>query len=363
MRTLIIALFFFCLGAGSRANIPPDSTKQKRNTFIVLPLVLRSIETGWSFGVANTYTFNFKASDSTVRTSNLAALGLYSLRKQLVLALNGTVYFPKEHYILNLQVSFSNFPDKFWGLGPKSLDIQEENYSFEQFYFSPHLQRTIRKDLYIGLLCDFQKLFKIEYQPGGLFDKQDVIGRTPYQVSGLGGSITYDTRNHAFVPDKGEMLQVIVTHFGHHLGSDFRFTYAMLDARRFISIYKNQVLAIQGYGYFDLGGQMPLRNLATMGDTNLMRGYYSGRYRDVNQIAIQAEYRIPVWRRFGAVLFGGYGDVSDKVRNFDLTNLKYSYGAGLRIALNKKEKLNIRLDYGVGQGNNSGFYFQIGEAF
>ncbi len=42
--------------------------------------------------------------------------------------------------------------------------------------------------------------------------------------------------------------------------------------------------------------------------------------------------------------------------------LKYSYGGGLRVMLSKSEKLNLRLDYGIGE-QSSGFYFQLGEAF
>jgi len=47
--------------------------------------------------------------------------------------------------------------------------------------------------------------------------------------------------------------------------------------------------------------------------------------------------------------------------NFE--HFKYSYGGGLRVALNQKEKLNLRLDYGLAKGGSQGFYLQLGEAF
>lgn len=94
-----------------------------------------------------------------------------------------------------------------------------------------------------------------------------------------------------------------------------------------------------------------------------MRGYYEGRYKDKQEFVIQTEYRMPIYKRIGAVIFGGVGNVNDKVSDFSLNKLKYSYGAGLRFAINKSEKLNIRIDYGIAGGINKGFYLQIGEAF
>jgi hypothetical protein len=43
--------------------------------------------------------------------------------------------------------------------------------------------------------------------------------------------------------------------------------------------------------------------------------------------------------------------------------MKYSAGAGLRFMLSKKEKLSLRVDYGIGLGRNRGLYIQLGEAF
>ena len=94
-----------------------------------------------------------------------------------------------------------------------------------------------------------------------------------------------------------------------------------------------------------------------------MRGYYEGRYKDDQQVVFQSEYRFPLYKRLRGVVFGGTGTVSKDFLDFGLSDLKYSYGAGLRFALSKKEKLNLRIDYGIGQGKSSGFYIQLGEAF
>ena len=93
-----------------------------------------------------------------------------------------------------------------------------------------------------------------------------------------------------------------------------------------------------------------------------MRGYYRGRYRDKNMIAFQMEYRIPVWWRLGLVGFVGFGDVADKVSHFELLNFKYSVGWGVRYLLLSQERINVRLDFGIG-GGSSNLYITINEAF
>ncbi|MEP7278708.1 MAG: BamA/TamA family outer membrane protein [Bacteroidota bacterium] len=333
------------------------------NHLLVLPVLARSIETSWSFGTAVSGTFHINKKDTAVRTSNLQSLVLYSLKKQFIAAVNGTIYFPGERYILSQQLSYSFFPDKFWGLGSLAPDSSMEPYNFRQFYIYLHGQRSLAPHLYFGLLYEYQRLFKISYLAGGLFDKENISGRSSYHISGLGASLTYDTRNDAFAPNKGVFLQGSFNHFAPAFGSDFGYTNYVLDMRGFIKTYRKQVLALQAYAFIN-NGDPPLRSLASFGGANSMRGYYDGRYRDRDQVVLQAEYRAPVYRWLGLVAFGGIGNVSHTCAYLSPVALKYSYGGGVRIALTRSEKLNLRLDYGIAAGGRSkGFYFQLGEAF
>jgi hypothetical protein len=49
--------------------------------------------------------------------------------------------------------------------------------------------------------------------------------------------------------------------------------------------------------------------------------------------------------------------------NFSFSDLKYSYGAGLRFRFNEEQKVNLRVDIGFGNDGNMGVYFGIEEAF
>jgi outer membrane protein assembly factor BamA len=335
-----------------------------KNKLIVLPVVSKSIETGWAFGLAASFTYPLgRIADSFTRTSNMQAIVLYSTHRQFAAVLHGTTYFPGEKYILNSHISYAYYPDKFWGLGRHAPDGNLENYTYRQLYVYPHLMRSLYPHLYIGALMEFQEVFENSYKAGGLFDQQKVAGRNGYFISGTGMSLTWDSRNHAFVPSRGSFVQVLFDHFYRAIGSDFTYTNIAADVRKFIAIGKKSVAAFQGYWFVNYGPEIPLRSLASFGGAFMMRGYYGGRYRDRNMVLVQAEFRRRLFWRLGGVLFGGLGDVYNKSSDLDLSSPKYSYGAGMRFALNRKEQLNIRIDYGFGQRQNDGLYIQLGEAF
>ncbi len=353
-------LFCLLILLGNTCLAQQDSAKKLQ--ILVFPVLTRSIETSWSFGVAGTSTFRLAKTDSLSRTSNLQTILLYSLKKQLVAAINGAQYFKNELYILNEQISFSSFPDKFWGLGNQAPHQAEESYDFQQFYTYLHLMRKMGKGMFIGGLYEYQNLLETNYKAGGIFDQQQVVGRNGYHISGLGMSFTFDTRNNAFAPNRGNFAQIYFNHFSPLFGSNHRYTNIVIDLRKYMAVRKNGVLALQAYSFNNTGNDVPLRSLATLGGMNSMRGYYDGRYRDKNQLVFQAEFRQQLHKRFGMVAFGNFGDVSHNL-SYKFADLKYSFGAGLRYALNKAEKLNIRLDYGIGPDKNHGFYFELGEAF
>jgi len=77
---------------------------------------------------------------------------------------------------------------------------------------------------------------------------------------------------------------------------------------------------------------------------------------------MQAEYRLYINKMIGLVAFVAFGEVAPTIAAYSVQGLKPSYGGGLRIRIDNREKLNMRLDYGVGL-HTSNFYITIAEAF
>lgn len=340
-----------------------DTTKSpKKKTTVIFPVIARSIETGFSFGAAASTTFHLSKFDTATRTSNIQAVGLYSVKKQFIAALEGSQYTKNERYIFNEIISYSSFPDKFWGLGQSSSANNEESYKFQQYYINLQALKNIGHHFFVGGLLEVQNLMDIDYNKGGIFDIEHVAGRHPYFIAGIGNSLTFDSRSNAFSPDKGLFAQLYFNHFDNYLGSDYIYSNLVADVRKYFSL-KQKVLALQAYYSGNYGDEIPLRSLASLGGSNRMRGYYEGRYRDKQLITIQSELRFPIYKRLSGVAFGAIGDVAERLSNFSPLEFKYTYGTGLRFAVNKIERLNIRVDYGFGANGNSGLYFQLGEAF
>lgn len=343
-----------------------DSVKPSyRNKFLVFPLVALSTETNWVFGVANAYIFKTARHDSTLRVSTMPSGFLYTLNNQILIALGANIFLPKEKYIIRFENSFSRFPDKFWGLGNSTDSKPSENYTFTQFYINPQLYRKIFGDLFLGAGVDYQRVFNIEYAKGGYFDQDQVKGvsdRSSYTVLGYSFFINHDSRNHAYVPDKGELFRIKFSNFNDHVGSDYDFRTLEIDLRKFFKITKKSVLAIQSLSTFNFG-DVPYRNLAILGGNSMMRGYYAGRFRDLKFAGIQAEYRFPIKGRVGAVAFAGAGEVANDFEGFGFDKLKPSIGAGLRVAILKQDKLNLRLDVAGGNGGSLNYYIVLAESF
>lgn len=343
------------------AQFKQDTSKKVH--YLIIPLLFRSPETRWATGITGSVSFKTSHKhDSLTRTSTIQAIAMFTQRHQNVQAIDATIYFPKEKYIFYLQLSHSYFPDKYWGMGSNTTDIQKEDYAFNQIYFFPHLKKKIAKDVFVGMLYEYQKVFDIKYKQNGIYDTTVYFGKTDYVVSGLGASVCYDTRNSSYWPTKGILVQGSFTDFNSYLGSTYNDLKTIVDIRYFKKVFKNTVFAGQVYNYSN-DGQAPIRELAMLGGSNNLRGLYQGRYRDDNMTTLIGEYRIPIYKRFSSCIFGGIGDVYKKLKDVTARSFKHSYGAGIRVAILPKEKLNIRIDYGFSDRHNKGLYFTVGECF
>jgi outer membrane protein assembly factor BamA len=330
---------------------------------VIFPVIVKSPEYKWGAGLAGTYFFKIKR-DSVTRTSNIKGVSFFTLRKQLVFATEVNVFFPTEKYILHTIASLSKFPDKFWGLGNTTPSSNLENYSISQVDIYPQLLRKVYANFFTGIGYEYQNVFEFEYNTDGqsLFDQEKIKGRNGGHVSGVSFILTWDSRNNAFSPSRGFYAQYLIGTYQDFLGSQFNFTVQNWDIRKYFPLKKNRVFAMQ-FNMIITNGEVPIRNMANIGSNSFMRGYYEGRYTDEDLIALQAEYRTPLWKRFGAVFFVGGGKVgSHFVDLLDFSHLKPSLGIGLRFALSSREKLNLRVDGGFGN-QSQGTYINVGEAF
>ena len=365
---LVIVFVFILLTSVSciANNLTPIGTvRNNRNVkLLVVPVLFKSIETKWAIGMSGSVSFKTThEKDSLTRTSSLQSVALFTQRNQNIQLLDATIYFPKEKYILTLQTSHSYFPDKFWGIGAHTKNTKYENYEYSQVYFLSQLKRKIRKSLFAGLIYEFQNIYQLKYEKHNLFDTSMRYGKEQHIVSGLGASISYDTRNSSFWPTQGFFIQYTYrAAIKSFLNSSYTNLKTILDIRYFKKIDSKTIIAFQLFNLYNFR-ETPIRELAMIGGAYNLRGFYQGRFRDLKMTTFISELRFPVYKKISACIFNGAGYVYNTLSNLNFNKLKISCGAGIRYSIRKDEKYNIRVDYGFADKYNKGLYFTLGECF
>ena len=143
------------------------------------------------------------------------------------------------------------------------------------------------------------------------------------------------------------------------LGGDFNITKDYVDYRYYYRVGSEDVIAVQlGAGYAT--GTLPLSQRFALGGGDTLRGYKDDQFKGNSMLKATVEYRIPIVEKVQGVIFTdtGYAWEKDYQTAFDLKEMKYSYGVGLRI---NSPLGPIRLDYGY--GDRGRFHFSFGGQF
>lgn len=361
-KELLLFVFILLMGlkvSGQNADTVAVA-KEKKLKIIPLPALFYTPETRLGYGALTSGVFNL-GDKATTRNSNVQLLAAYTLNKQIILQSKHNIFTKNESYVFNGELSYYDFPILYYGIGNDTKKDFEEDLQYQVVEFRERVLKQVKPHLFVGLQYRFTNLYDLSYEPEFLVLDEPILEAGVGKSSGLGFAIAYDDRDNVLNATSGGFYNFSSFYYQEAFGSDFTYNRYTLDLRRFWSINDKSVLAAQIYGEFNTS-RTPFREMAQLGGDMIMRGYYNGRYRDNQQVAIQTEYRRQVLSWLGITAFSAFGDVSDEFSNFDAGDFKWTAGAGLRFMVNKSDRLNIRVDYGFGE-STSGFYFAFAEAF
>ena len=142
---LRLLLIFIFLSGALCAQLIQDTSKNLR--YLIIPVLMRSPETGWGYGASGSVTFKTThRHDTLTRTSVVQALAIFTEKGQNIQGIDATIYFPKERHIGYFQSYHSYFPDRFWGIGSETKDEWSERYIYEQADAYLHVKKKIRKE-------------------------------------------------------------------------------------------------------------------------------------------------------------------------------------------------------------------------
>jgi outer membrane protein assembly factor BamA len=366
---LLLLALPFLLGppVTSRAEEPtPGATKTitvRKSSISAYPYAYYTPESQLAVGVGGILTFYTAKHDSLLNPSSLTLSAYYTTNDQYKLSATPKVYISRNRYLIKAPFSYGRYVQKYWGVGNDTPDISDPQYLVHSVDFKlnaqipPLFMHTTRS----GLIWDFQNVTSLDPE-NNPYLSDSTSGAEGGISSGIGLSLTWDTRDNVFYPTRGHLYEVEAISYLDALGSDFEYTFITLNFRSYTMWNKKRVLAMQAYASFT-ADIPPFYDLSALGGDSRMRGYYYGRYRDEQYIMGQAEFRQYFYKRWGYVLFLGAGEVFGQSQ-LTMKNLRISAGAGLRYLFDKTQGINLRMDFGVGVGQHTnGVYFGLGEAF
>jgi len=162
----------------------------------------------------------------------------------------------------------------------------------------------------------------------------------------LSGGAWLELRDEPGNPHRGVSLGVAFSRFDDRHGNAFQFNRAIVDAREYIPLGSNRhVVALRQVTSLDepdAGSSVPFYMHSTLGGSRFLRGYGSFRFRDDKLLALAGEYRFELRPKIELALIYEAGKVFPTTREFDLSNLRRSWGAGIR--LKSPREVRLRLD-------------------
>jgi outer membrane protein assembly factor BamA len=334
-----------------------------RGGFVVTPVVYYTPETLFSWGIVGIHYFRLGRPVVPSRLSHYRFNLVRTQNKQTIAEVDYELYLAGGAILLDGQIKYSLYPDRFYGSGNRSAAEDREDFNARNWRLQANLQRRWGKNLFTGLHLEMFSQHILETANDGLLAAGEFPGSRGARLTGIGLFGKWDSRDNTFSTGKGAYYALFLNFFPKMLGGDFAFSQLTLDARKYfpLGLGRGAVLAVQVIGK-TVWGECPFQTLPMFGGLNLLRGFYEGRYRDRSMLAMQAEYRLPLWRRFGLCAFAGLAQVQPQAGLLSLGEFHSAGGVGLRYKFNPRENLNIRLDVGFAD-KSPAFYLTFAEAF
>ena len=330
--------------------------------FKFFPTISYSPETRLALGTSGMCFFRLNPKDTVARLSMANLSASFTQNKQVILNVGANIFSTHEKYWFRTNITYTKFPMFFYGIGNDAPLSNEERIFFKNLRFALTAMKQIKPKFFMGIGARFAQITDVKWEHQGLLERLNPVGKRGSRVVGLTFSVLHDNRDNQPNPSKGTYLGFDFQTHNRQLGSEFAFKSFAFDARKYWQVHhKRHILAWQFVSMANYG-EVPFTELVMVGGEMIMRGYYWGRYREKQFIASQIEYRLPLHKYWGIVVFVGGGGITDKWQNWRWKYFHHNYGIGVRFKIIPSQNINLRIDYGRGEDSGS-FYFGLTEAF
>ncbi len=352
-----------------------QSIKIKKNQkvyFTLFPAVGYTPATSLAGVLAANVVF-FTGDPKTTYASVMATSAAYTANKQFVFPIRSNIWLKNNSWNLIGDWRFMKYPQNTYGLGgaTEKTDANLIDYSYIRFYQSA--LRNVYSKLYVGGGVNFDYFYNIKENWNGSepsdFDTYGVGTGSSSISEGFNLQCLWDNRKNTINPEKGSYVNFVYRFYPSFMGNTTPWASIYADFRKYINL-PSKGKNILGFWLFYWGapqGTAPYLLLPSNGwdtYTNTARGYVQGRFRSINMLYSEVEYRYRITKNglLGGVFFVNAATYSEPGDG----KYKYVYpaiGTGLRVKLNKDSNTNLLIDFAFGLKQSNGFYLDVGEIF
>lgn len=339
-------------------NDSNKNKKHKRFDFSVIGGPHYASDTKFGLGLVAAGLYRTDPNDSILPPSNVSLYGDVSSVGFYMLGVRGNHIAPKGRYRIDYHLYFYSFPADFWGIGYEMGDNDANKSDMKRWQAQAEVSFLFRvaDNFYIGPMASYDYVIGKHIERPELLQGMD---QHTWNV-GAGVSLVYDNRDNLTNPHRGIYLNINQMFRPGFMGNDYAFSTTAFRFDAYQRLGKGTVLAEDIRANLNFGNPS-WGMMAELGGTHSMRGYYEGRYRDKHSLDATVELRQHVWKRNGIVVWVGAGTIFPKFSALRSKQILPNAGVGYRWEF--KKNVNVRLDYGFGKSGQSGFLFNINEAF
>lgn len=339
-------------------NDSNKNKKHKRFDFSVIGGPHYASDTKFGLGLVAAGLYRTDPNDSILPPSNVSLYGDVSSVGFYMLGVRGNHIAPKGRYRIDYHLYFYSFPADFWGIGYEMGDNDANKSDMKRWQAQAEVSFLFRvaDNFYIGPMASYDYVIGKHIERPELLQGMD---QHTWNV-GAGVSLVYDNRDNLTNPHRGIFLNINQMFRPGFMGNDYAFSTTAFRFDAYQRLGKGTVLAEDIRANLNFGNPS-WGMMAELGGTHSMRGYYEGRYRDKHSLEATVELRQHVWKRNGIVVWVGAGTIFPKFSALRSKQILPNAGVGYRWEF--KKNVNVRLDYGFGKSGQSGFLFNINEAF
>lgn len=339
-------------------NDANKNKEHKKFDFSIIGGPHYSTDTKLGIGLVAAGLYRANANDTLLPPSNVSLFGDVSTVGFYMLGIRGTHIFPQDKYRADYTIYFYSFPCKFWGMGYDmgNDDSNKSDMKRWQARFKASFLFHLGDNLYLGPMVSY------DYVIGRRIERPELLNGMDQHTwnIGAGFSAVYDTRDVLTYPHRGFYINLSQCFRPRFMGNDYAFSTTELQVDAYQRVWKGAILAEDFRTMLNFGNPS-WGMMALLGNSNSMRGYYEGRYRDKHKMEAQVELRQHVWKRNSLTTWVGAGTVFHKFSEMRSRHILPNFGIGYRWEF--KKNVNVRLDYGFGKAGQTGFLFSINEAF